>query len=339
MRRSPIDLGLFFVVLVWGLSPTLFTIALGSLQPLAFAGVRFLLLSVVSVAVLAVRGLRGGSAWHIKRRDIGLLIVSGLSGYGIYQLFYIIGLAHTTPFASSLLIAIGPIFSAIILALAHIERIHPVQWLGIGVSFIGLIAFLVLAGTHGSAHAEIGNHVLTGQDLVIGDILTIISAALFSVYSIVNKQLAPRYSPPELMCYTLLIGTVAMLPFCLPSLLSTQWAQVPMNIWVIIAYSVVFPIYLTYSIWNWAIGKRGVGYVSLFSYLTPIGAGAVAWAVLGQGLAPLQILAAAVVLGGMLLARWGISRINARAAATLTATSAAVLPVEDNLPLPAGHGE
>lgn len=338
MRRSPIDLGLFFVVLVWGLSPTLFTIALGTLQPLAFAGVRFLLLSMVSVAVLTIRGLLGGSAWRIARRDIWPLIISGLSGYGIYQLFYIIGLAHTTPFASALLSAIVPIFSAIILAIMHIERIHPVQWLGIGISFVGLVTFLVLAGTHGSAHAEVGNHVLTGQDLVLGDVLTIIGVALFSVYGIVNKRLAPRYSPPELMCYTLLIGTIAMLPFCLPALISTHWTQVPVNIWLIIAYSVIFPIYLTYSIWNWAIGKRGVGYVTLYSYLTPIFAGAVAWVILGQGLTSGQIIAAAVVLGGMILARWGIARINARAAAAL-ASVANVLPAEENVQLPAGNAE
>lgn len=337
MRRSLVDLGLVFVLVVWGISPTFFTIALGTLQPLAFVMVRFVLLAVVSVAVLAVRGLRGGRAWRIERRDVGWLILSGLSGYGIYQLFYMVGLAHTTTFSSALFVATLPIFSAIILALARIERIHPLQWLGIALSFVGIVSFLYLAGTRGGNGAEIGTHVLTTHDLIIGDLLTLGSVALFALYGIANKRLAVRYDPPELMCYTLLVGTVALIPFSLPQVLSQNWAQVSWQLWVIIAYSVIFPIYLTYSIWNWAIGKRGVAYVTLYSYPVPVLAGIFAWIVLKQALTAGQIFAAAVVLGGMLLARWGIARLNRAAPDPVRDTLAGDLPAEGQVPLPAGR--
>src|SRR5258705_10214661 len=81
------DLGLLFVVLIWGLSPSIFKIAFTELEPLAFVFVRFLLLCALSLVVLFVRGRRGGKAWRISRADVPLLIVSGLSGYGFYQLF------------------------------------------------------------------------------------------------------------------------------------------------------------------------------------------------------------------------------------------------------------
>src|SRR5262249_53899445 len=155
------DLGLIFVVLIWGISPTLFVIALGTLQPLAFMMIRFVLLSAISVIVLTVRGWRGGQAWRIRRADIPWLILSGLSGYGIYQFLYIIGLSHSTPFVSALLIALVPIFSAIILAIWRIERIVPLQWVGIVISLLGVVAFLWLAGEHGSAGAEVAGHHLT----------------------------------------------------------------------------------------------------------------------------------------------------------------------------------
>jgi hypothetical protein len=50
------DLGLLFVVLIWGLSPSILKIAFTELEPLAFVFVRFLLLSALSLVVLFVRG-------------------------------------------------------------------------------------------------------------------------------------------------------------------------------------------------------------------------------------------------------------------------------------------
>jgi len=82
-----LDAGLLFVVLIWGLSPSIFKFVFQEISPLTFVFVRFLLLSAVSVVVLFVHQARGGTAWRIRRQDLGWLIVSGLSGFGIYQLF------------------------------------------------------------------------------------------------------------------------------------------------------------------------------------------------------------------------------------------------------------
>jgi drug/metabolite transporter (DMT)-like permease len=110
------------------------------------------------------------------------------------------------------------------------------------------------------------------------------------------------------MCYTLLIGTLALSPFGVVSFARQDWSKVTWALWVILPYSVIFPIYLTYSIWNWAIGKRGVGYVTLYSYAVPVLGGIVAIIVLHEQTSAWQWLAGAVVVGGMLLARWAITR-------------------------------
>jgi drug/metabolite transporter (DMT)-like permease len=94
-------------------------------------------------------------------------------------------------------------------------------------------------------------------------------------------------------------------------------------LWVILPYSVCFPIYITYSIWNWAIGKRGVGYVTLYNYAVPVLGGATAFFVLNESLSGGQMLAATVVLGGMLLARWAITRHQADHAPSITGESSA----------------
>ena len=64
LRPFAIDLGLVFVVVVWGFSPSVFKVALSELAPLAHVFVRFVLLCIVALVALAWRGARGGSAWR-----------------------------------------------------------------------------------------------------------------------------------------------------------------------------------------------------------------------------------------------------------------------------------
>jgi len=315
-----IDLGLVFVVIVWGFSPTLFKFVLVEMQPLTFVFVRFVLLSVVAVGVLTVRGLRGGRAWRIQPRDIPYLIISGLSGYGIYQLFYIEGLARTTVFASALMAATVPLWSALILAALRIERVAPLQWLGIAVSLGGVVWFL-LAAANQTAEVTLGQR-LTPAEMLLGGALSLTAAMLFAVYGIVNKRLAAHYSAPELMCYTLLVGTLALAPVGIPALFTQHWTSLTWRSLAIIPYSVVFPIYLTYSIWNWAIGKRGVGYVTLFNYAVPVMGGLVGFLILREALTPPQLAGGALVIGGMLLARRGVLGNQRRATRATQAASA-----------------
>jgi drug/metabolite transporter (DMT)-like permease len=240
---------LVFVIVVWGFSPSVFQIALSQLTPLALVFVRFVLLCLVSTLALVWRGARGGSAWRVRWRDWPLLIVSGLCGYGIYQLFYMVGLAHTRIFDSALLLATVPVWTALVLDALRLECVSWFQWIGIVMSLAGVAWFLLEAQ---AAHpSSTPGAVLTPGDIVFGNALTLIAALLFAVYGIVNRSLGARYSPPELMCYTLLIETLALAPFRIPAVMAQDWSRETCEVWLIIPfiilYSVLFPIYLTKS--------------------------------------------------------------------------------------------
>ena len=316
-----LDIGLFFVVLVWGVSPTLFKIALEEVQPLTFVVMRFLLLSLVALVALILYARRRPAIhlFGIRRADIAPLIVSGLSGYGIYQLFYVEGLYRTTAFAAALFSATVPLWSAVLLALMRVERIGRWQWVGILISLGGVAWFLAARPPTSEAPVD---SALTPTSILIGNVLSFVGAGLFALYGVVNKRLATRYSPPELMAYTLLVGTAALLPFGVASLATQNWSHVTWRLWVILPYSVFFPIYITYSIWNWAIGQKGVGYVTLYNYAVPVLGGIAAFLVIHEALSPIQALAGAVVLGGMLLARWAITHRRGAITQAVAAPSA-----------------
>lgn len=303
-RTYAVELALAFAVLNWAISPSFFKVALEEMEPFAFTYVRFLLICVVSLAVLWWHRRRGGQVWRFERRDILPLILSGLSGYGIYQIFYIVGLNLTTVFASALLMATAPLFSAILLAVLRIERVGRAQWIGVLVAFAGVALFL-FAATGSVQHAAADRHVTPGT-MLLGAVLTLVAALSFALYGITNKTLGKRFSQAELMCYTLLVGTVALTPIGIPALLQQNWALVTWRSWLVMGYAVIFPIYVSYAIWNWAIVQRSVGYVTLYNYLTPILGGIGSFLLLGERFSLGQVLGAGVVLAGVLLARWGL---------------------------------
>jgi len=304
-RKHSVDLALCFAVITWAISPVLFKVALEEMEPFAFTYLRFLLIMVMALALLWVHGRRGRRAWRFERRDIVPLIISGLSGYGIYQLFYIVGLNLTTVFASSLLMATVPLFSAILLAALRTERVSLAQWSGVLLAFAGVALFLFAASGH-IQQAGADRNVTPGS-MITGDLLTLVAALSFALYGITNKKLGTRFSQAELMCYTLIVGTLALSPVGVPSLLHQNWSLVTWRSWAVMGYAVLFPIYISYTIWNWAIVRRGVGYVTLYNYLTPVLGGIGSFLLLGEQFSVGQLFGAAMVLAGLLLARRGMA--------------------------------
>ena len=103
----------------------------------------------------------------MRWRDWPLLIVSGLCGYGIYQLFYMVGLAHTRIFDSSLLIATVPVWTAIVLVALRLDRVSWLQWIGIVMSLAGVGWFLLEAQSGNPSSAP--GAALTPTDILFGN--------------------------------------------------------------------------------------------------------------------------------------------------------------------------
>ncbi|MBI3359514.1 MAG: DMT family transporter [Chloroflexi bacterium] len=153
------DLTLLCVVSIWGINVVVVKAALVTFSPLAFNGLRFLLAPTLLVVFYA---LRGGS-FLVTRRDALALIGLGLLGTTAYQLFFIHGLARTTAGNTALIQAALPV---IVAAESHFlghERLRPIAWAGVALSFVGL--YLVIRG---------GAHSITfGGESFVGDLLIV----------------------------------------------------------------------------------------------------------------------------------------------------------------------
>lgn len=283
-----VDLALLGVVLIWSSSFIVVKKVLPQFNPLAFLFARIVLNTLVGIIFL---WLKEGN-FKIHRSDLPYFLVSGLFGYTFYQLGYILGLERTTAFSSAVLNCTMPLFSLLILTFFRLERITLYQWSGTLIGFAGVVWFV--------------SEKVKGAQLTTagwGDLLTIGAAFSFSIYSILNKSLITRYSSAKIMTYTLFFGAIFLIPAGLAPALEQNWSRISFSGWLGLVYTAIFPTYLAYSIWNWAISHQGVARTSLFTFLVPPLSGILAGWLLDETFSVVKLIGFGLVLGGLILTR------------------------------------
>ena len=275
--------GLLYVIAAWALNTVFVKQAVTEIEPLAFTFLRFLAMTPLAFALVRLVGHR----IHVARRDIPLLVLCGACGYGVYQYFWILGLSRTTAFASALLGAMSPVFTLVIVAATHQERVRSGRWLGAVVALAGIAIF---EGAFSGAAA-----------FRIGDLLTLGAALVFATYTVVSARLLDRYTPLELLAITMAVGTVIIAPGGIPAIARTNLAHLGLDVWWRLIFATLFPILLTYPVWSYAITRIGPARVSMFGFLVPIAAGILSVPLLHARFTGYEIAGAAVCLSGMLV--------------------------------------
>ena len=64
-----------------------------------------------------------------------------------------------------------------------------------------------------------------------GDLILLLAASLFSLYTVIAKPLVTKYGPLNLMCYSLLFGAPPMLLLTLNAFVDAPLAQVSAGVW------------------------------------------------------------------------------------------------------------
>jgi drug/metabolite transporter (DMT)-like permease len=277
-------LGLLYVVACWGLNTVLVKSAITLLNPVAFTTLRFLAMTPLAFALVYASGQRPS----LRREDLVPLIVCAALGYGIYQFLWILGLANTSAFANSLFGSMSPIFTLGFVALLGQERVRGLRWAGAAIALFGIAVF----------EGTVGGRVT----FRLGDVLSLLSAVCFAGYNISASRLVGRYSPVVLVALTMTLGTLMILPAGVPQLLHTNLGQFGWSVWGPFLFAVLFPIVLTWPVWNYGIARLGAARTSLFGFLVPIIAGILSVPILGARFQPHQLVGAALCIGGMVLA-------------------------------------
>jgi drug/metabolite transporter (DMT)-like permease len=259
------------------------------MTPLSFNSLRFLLASALTL--LSLRLTEGDVGF--ARGDWWRLLGLGLIGNTCYQLLFINGINHTTAGNSALLLATTPIFVSLIGAAFGIERVGKLAWVGVFFSFAGI--FMVIVGS--------GKELGLAKETISGDILVLIGAAAWSVYTVLAKPMLSRYSALKLTALAMAAGTPFIVLFSIPQLLVQDWAAVSWRGWLGLFFSGSMAIALAYIIWNSGVSKVGGARTAVYSNLSPVVAAIFAWLTLGEAITTFMVVGAAMIFLGIYLTR------------------------------------
>lgn len=281
------------VMAIWGVNFSVTKTILDQVPVGALLFVRFLWMLLLGLGLIAwlYRGRLRQSLPH--RRDVPRFIAAGLIGHTAHVGIVTWGLNLSTPFSSSLVLTSGPLWTLLILALLGAERMRPPQVVGTVVAFLGILLFMSDKFSSGVLRAG------------LGDMLLLMAAGLFSLYTVVARPLTSRYGAPVLLGYTLLVGAPPVLLFTLPAFLAEPWRALPASIWLWMFYAVTISSFLGWLGWAWINQVRGIGKSAPLQYMMPPIAGIVSWITLGETFTWLKIGGAGVTMAGVAWAQFG----------------------------------
>ena len=276
------------MAVIWGVNYSVVKFGAEGIAPLAFNGLRVGLAAVVLLALAAL-----GDAPRPTRADTLALLGLGVLGNGLYQLFFILGIARTSAGTTALLLAASPAFVAIVGRLLRVERVRARGWAAIALQLVGM-AFVVFGATRaGAAHG--GGSGLTGAAILL------CACLCWASYTVLLRQYTLRVDPIRLSALTMVGGAVPLLLVAAPALASVAWSAVSVGVWGAVAYSGLLALVLAYLFWYRGIRTLGPTRTAMFGNLQPIIALVVAWAWLHEVPTIWQGIGAVGIVVGLLL--------------------------------------
>ena len=220
------------------------------------------------------------------RKDLPRLALAGLLGITMYHLAFNYGESTVSAGAASLVIAAGPIFTAL-LAVAFLgERLNMWGWAGVLTAFAGVSAIAFGEGRGGFGFSP-------------GVLIVALAAVATASYFVVSKKPLRKYNALEFTFYAIWLGTIPMLVFA-PGLVRDIQTAPAWATWTVV-YLGVFPGALAYTVWSYALKKMPASTTASYLYGQPVLATLVAWA--WQGVIPsaVTLTGGAIALAGVLL--------------------------------------
>ncbi|MDQ6755929.1 MAG: DMT family transporter [Bacteroidota bacterium] len=227
----------------------------------------------------------------IDKKDIGRFLLCALLALALNQMLFMKGLSYTYSIHVSLLLLITPILITFIAAWVLKERLNNFKIIGL---FLGISGAVILISSRENAGK--------GNNIFLGDMLTILSAVCYTFYFILVKPLMKKYSSIDVMRWIFTFGFFMILPigwkeFTAINLLHFQPAE------FILLFMIVVPgTFLAYIFNVYGIKVLGASVAGAYIYLQPVFAVIAAMVFLREELSMYKIIAAALIFSGVFLA-------------------------------------
>ncbi|HLE92788.1 MAG TPA: DMT family transporter [Anaerolineales bacterium] len=278
----------FFAVVVWGASFIATKVALAYASPITIVWLRFAMgVVILGVAVVLRRQftLPNKNEW----RYFALL---GFLGITFHQWLQSNALVTSEASTTAWIVATTPVFMALLGWLVLKEGLGWVTISGILLAFIGVLVVVSDGDITSISIGEFG---------APGDVLILISAVNWAVFSTLSRRGLKSYPASLMMFYVMSFGWVFTSFLFIPSEGLSEIPRLTVNGWIAILFLGIFCSGLAYIAWYDALQALSAAQTGVFLYIEPLVAVAVAAIVLAEPVTWASLLGGAVILIGVWL--------------------------------------
>jgi len=271
--------------LSWGFNNVAIKLAIHDIPPLIQSSARSLIAALLVGAWTQARGIPLFKRDGTLRAGIFAGVLFALEFLLIYR-----GLIWTTATRGVLFLYLAPFFVVIGSRwLVPGDHFHLSQWLGLLLSFVGIVIAFGLPTPAADSRQVLGDLMLVGGAAVwAATTLTIKASAL-------NRISAEKTLLYQLVVSAPLLGVGAIV-------FGERITATPSAVAIgAFAYQTIYIVSITFTIWFVLVVRYSAARLSVFTFLAPLFGVAAGHLVLGEPLTPAFAVAVALVAAGLLL--------------------------------------
>ncbi|GIQ73299.1 DMT family transporter [Bradyrhizobium sp. RD5-C2] len=275
---------LLFLSVLWGGSFFFNGVILRELPPLTLVLLRVVLGALILLPLLRARKIefpRGMSGW-------APFTAMGLFNNALPFSLIVFGQTYIPSGLASILNATTPLFAVVVMAVAGEERLQARRVAGV---VVGLIGVAIL---HGDA---LGFESRQG----IGILLCLAGAFSYGIAALVGRRLPQRVPPLGTATFQMMASSVMMA--VVAGVAERPWLlPIPhLTTWLAVLGLAVLSTALAYIVFFQILQRSGATNVMLVTLLLPVTAMLLGYLVLGEPVAPREVIGALVIASALLL--------------------------------------
>ena len=245
---------------------------------------------IIALVILTTLVWKQREKLYIAQRDRWHFLVLTLIEPVGYFVFETAGVRYTSPSMVSIIIATIPVFSLIFGFWMLKEKAHPVAFVGILISLLG-VYYVV----------SVQSESFLAPNPFLGNLMTLGAAISAGLYNALCRRLTRTYSPWTITYYQAIVASLVFFPLMIFESVTMPQIIIDWKIIISVLYLAAGSSVAAYLILNYSLSRLPTYQVATFANLIPVVTISASWLVYNELLSGSQFGGAFIVIVGIFL--------------------------------------